>query len=180
MSLAVSHAFHSPLMEPMVATFRDELDGLEPQPARFPLFSTVLGRQVDGAEMTVDYWARQICSPVLFFDAVQAAASRPTLTISPRPVPNPGCSRSPGSPDCHRRYPRLSCAAARIPRAQNCSAWQPRCCATGTRPIWLRCTASRQVCCCGFRPMSSTTHTGSGLTIRSPAHISGREAARFT
>ena len=71
--LATSHAFHSPLMEPMVADFRREIAGLEPGPAEFPLFSTVLGREVDGAEMTVDYWAGQICSPVLFFDAVQAA-----------------------------------------------------------------------------------------------------------
>ena len=60
-------------MEPMVADFRREIAGLEPGPAEFRLFSTVLGREVDGAEMTVDYWAGQICSPVLFFDAVQAA-----------------------------------------------------------------------------------------------------------
>lgn len=74
-SLAVSHAFHSPLMEPIVTTFRDELDGLDPQPAGFPLFSTVLGRQVDGCEMTADYWAKQICAPVRFYDAVRAATS---------------------------------------------------------------------------------------------------------
>jgi acyl transferase domain-containing protein len=73
MNLAVSHAFHSPLMEPMVADFRREMAGLEPGPADFPLFSTVLGRQVEGRELTVDHWAAQICSPVLFFDAVQAA-----------------------------------------------------------------------------------------------------------
>jgi acyl transferase domain-containing protein len=72
-NLAVSHAFHSPLMEPMVADFRREIAGLEPAPAEFLLFSTVLGREVNGTEMTVDYWAGQICSPVLFFDAVQAA-----------------------------------------------------------------------------------------------------------
>jgi acyl transferase domain-containing protein len=71
--LAVSHAFHSPLMEPIVTDLRDELDGLEPQPAEFPLFSTVLGRQIDGSEMTADYWAQQICAPVLFHDAVRAA-----------------------------------------------------------------------------------------------------------
>ncbi len=71
--LAVTHAFHSPLMEPIVAEFRDELDGLEPHPAEFPLFSTVLGRQIDGREMTADYWARQICAPVRFQEAVCAA-----------------------------------------------------------------------------------------------------------
>ncbi|WP_018602451.1 type I polyketide synthase [Mycobacterium sp. 155] len=71
--LAVSHAFHSPLMEPIVTDFRDELDGLEPHPAEFPLFSTVLGRQIDGSEMTAAYWAQQICAPVQFYGAVRAA-----------------------------------------------------------------------------------------------------------
>jgi acyl transferase domain-containing protein len=73
--LAVSHAFHSPLMEPIVAEFRRELSWLAPRPAGFPLFSTVLGREVEGHEMDADYWANQICSPVRFFDAVQAARS---------------------------------------------------------------------------------------------------------
>ena len=74
-NLTVSHAFHSPLMEPIVAEFRRELSGLAPGPSEFPLFSTVLGREVEGHEMDADYWANQICSPVRFFDAVQAARS---------------------------------------------------------------------------------------------------------
>ncbi len=74
-NLTVSHAFHSPLMEPIVAEFRRELAGLAPGPSEFPLFSTVLGREVQGHEMDTDYWANQICSPVRFFDAVQAARS---------------------------------------------------------------------------------------------------------
>ena len=74
-NLRVSHAFHSPLMEPIVAEFRRELSGLVPGPSEFPLFSTVLGREVEGHEMDSDYWANQICSPVRFFDAVQAARS---------------------------------------------------------------------------------------------------------
>jgi acyl transferase domain-containing protein len=74
-NLTVSHAFHSPLMEPIVAEFRRELSGLAPGPAEFRLFSTVLGREVEGHEMDTDYWANQICSPVRFFDAVQAAVS---------------------------------------------------------------------------------------------------------
>ncbi len=68
-NLTVSHAFHSPLMEPMVAEFRREMSGLAPGPAEFRLFSTVLGREVEGHEMDTDYWANQICSPVRFFDA---------------------------------------------------------------------------------------------------------------
>jgi acyl transferase domain-containing protein len=74
-SLTVSHAFHSPLMEPIVTDFRDELAGLAPRSANFPLFSTVLGRQVDGREMTAEYWAQQICAPVRFYDTVRAAVN---------------------------------------------------------------------------------------------------------
>ena len=74
-NLTVSHAFHSPLMEPIVAEFRRQLSGLAPGRSEFPLFSTVLGREVEGHEMDTDYWANQICSPVRFFDAVQAARS---------------------------------------------------------------------------------------------------------
>ena len=74
-NLTVSHAFHSPLMEPMVAEFRREMSGLAPGPAEFRLFSTVLGREVEGHEMDTDYWANQICLPVRFFDAIQAAVS---------------------------------------------------------------------------------------------------------
>jgi acyl transferase domain-containing protein len=89
-NLKVSHAFHSPLMEPIVAEFRRELSGLTPAPAEFPLFSTVLGREVEGHEMDADYWADQICSPVRFFDAVQAALSAVNADYvaeaSPRPT----------------------------------------------------------------------------------------------
>lgn len=74
-SLRVSHAFHSPLMKPVVAEFRRELSWLAPGTSEFPLFSTVLGREVAGPEMDSDYWVAQICSPVRFFDAVQAAMS---------------------------------------------------------------------------------------------------------
>ncbi|MBS1693884.1 MAG: type I polyketide synthase [Actinobacteria bacterium] len=71
--LTVSHAFHSPLMEPIVAQFRGELAGLQPDAADFPVYSTVLGAPVDGHDMDADYWARQICAPVRFLDAVRGA-----------------------------------------------------------------------------------------------------------
>lgn len=73
-SLMVSHAFHSPLMEPIADELRRELAGLTPGASEFPLFSTVRGREVGGHEMCVDYWVDQMCSPVKFFDALQAAA----------------------------------------------------------------------------------------------------------
>jgi acyl transferase domain-containing protein len=72
--LNVSHAFHSPLMEPIAADLRRELAGLTPCASKFPLYSTLRGKEVPGHEMNVDYWVDQICSPVRFLDALEAAA----------------------------------------------------------------------------------------------------------
>ena len=88
-NLTVSHAFHSPLMEPIVAEFRRELSGLKPGPAEFRLFSTVLGREVEGHEMDADYWANQICSPVRFFDAVKAAVDAASADYVAEAGPRP-------------------------------------------------------------------------------------------
>jgi len=73
--LAVSHAFHSPLMEPMVGRFEAALAGLDFAPARLPIYSTVTGECLPPRQrLTPDYWSRQILQPVQFLSAVRAAA----------------------------------------------------------------------------------------------------------
>ncbi|NJP66263.1 type I polyketide synthase [Streptomyces spiramenti] len=69
--LRVSHAFHSSLMEPMLAEFRQVLEGVEHKPAKLPLISTLTGEpeSVFGSE----YWVRQVRESVRFADAVAAA-----------------------------------------------------------------------------------------------------------
>ncbi|WP_420824713.1 SDR family NAD(P)-dependent oxidoreductase [Streptomyces spiramenti] len=69
--LRVSHAFHSSLMEPMLAEFRRVLEGVEHKPAKLPLISTLTGESesVFGSE----YWVRQVRESVRFADAVTAA-----------------------------------------------------------------------------------------------------------
>ena len=79
-SLAVSHAFHSPLMAPAQQAFRDAVGAISPRKATIPLVSTLHGRVVDGTEMDADYWAAQITSPVLFADAITAATAQPEPT----------------------------------------------------------------------------------------------------
>ncbi|MCK2241767.1 MULTISPECIES: type I polyketide synthase [unclassified Crossiella] len=69
--LHVSHAFHSPHMDPAVAEFQRVVEGLSPQPPRIPVVSTVTGAQATVAELTsAEYWAGQIRATVRFADAV--------------------------------------------------------------------------------------------------------------
>nr|WP_259408414.1 type I polyketide synthase [Streptomyces akebiae] len=69
-SLDVSHAFHSPHMDPVLDDFAAVAATLEYRPARIPLVSTVTGLDDDGAMSTPEYWVGQIRATVRFSDAV--------------------------------------------------------------------------------------------------------------
>ena len=77
--LAVSHAFHSPLIEPMLGAFAEvaaELDYAEPE---IPIVSTVSG-EILSAEQATDpaYWVDQARSAVRFADAVTTLEAQGT------------------------------------------------------------------------------------------------------
>ena len=80
--LAVSHAFHSPLMDPMLADFEAVARGLAYGEPRIPILSTLTG-EILGAELACDpaYWARHARGAVRFADAVAALAERGTATF---------------------------------------------------------------------------------------------------
>ncbi len=72
--LKVSHAFHSPLMEPVLAELRAVAGGLTfGRPHRVEFISTVTGRPATLAELRrPGYWAEHARNPVRFADAVAA------------------------------------------------------------------------------------------------------------
>ncbi|MER6788684.1 beta-ketoacyl synthase N-terminal-like domain-containing protein, partial [Streptomyces sp. NPDC000658] len=70
--LPVSHAFHSPLMDPVVEALGEVAGRLSFQPPRIPVVSSVTGALLEAAEWADPaYWARQAREPVRFHDVVR-------------------------------------------------------------------------------------------------------------
>ncbi|WP_053733775.1 type I polyketide synthase [Nocardia sp. NRRL S-836] len=79
--LNVSHAFHSPLMLPMLHEFRQLLEFLSFSAPAIPFVSTVTGRLVTPAELsTPDYWVAHVSEAVRFHDAVRVIESAGVTT----------------------------------------------------------------------------------------------------
>ncbi len=69
--LRVSHAFHSPLMEPMLEEFARIAGGLSFAAPTIPIVSDLTGRPVSAAEVcSAEYWVQHVRRPVRFHDGV--------------------------------------------------------------------------------------------------------------
>ncbi|MFJ9949582.1 SDR family NAD(P)-dependent oxidoreductase, partial [Kitasatospora sp. NPDC091207] len=84
--LDVSHAFHSPLMAPMLAEFHTVVAGLAFHPPRLPVVSTVTGRPVDEEWCDPRYWVDHVARTVRFADAVAVAETESWVELGPDAV----------------------------------------------------------------------------------------------
>ncbi|GAA4003461.1 type I polyketide synthase [Allokutzneria multivorans] len=87
--LKVNCACHSQDMDPLREELLSTLDGMSGGATTIPMYSTVTGARIDGAELGVDYWWSNFRQPVLFEPAVRALVADGVDTfveLSPHPV----------------------------------------------------------------------------------------------
>jgi myxalamid-type polyketide synthase MxaB len=87
--LQVSHAFHSPLMEPMLAEFQAVAQQVIYSQPRIPIISNVTGQKVGSDIATAQYWVNHIRQPVKFAQSMKTLNDQGYelfLEIGPKPI----------------------------------------------------------------------------------------------
>ena len=87
--LTVSHAFHSPLMEPMLEEFEDIADGIDYHVPAIPLISNLTAKAIDDEAPSGKYWRDHVRNAVRFSDGMEAMlAEKPDVIIEVGPQPH--------------------------------------------------------------------------------------------
>lgn len=68
--LPLDYAFHSAAMDRIEEGLLNDLRGLSPQDTRIPMYSSVIGDEIAGTELTAEYWWDNIRQPVNFHPAI--------------------------------------------------------------------------------------------------------------
>lgn len=77
-----SHAFHSPMMEPILDDFRAEIAAASPGEPRIPLLSNRTGTWMTAAQaVDADYWAEHLRHTVRFHDCLSTLLAEPDLVL---------------------------------------------------------------------------------------------------
>ena len=87
--LQVSHPFHSPLMEPMLAEFEAVAHQITYHQPKIPVISNVTGVRADKSIATASYWVNHVLEPVRFaqsMETLQQQGYEIFLEIGPKPI----------------------------------------------------------------------------------------------
>ncbi|MGA2411884.1 MAG: acyltransferase domain-containing protein, partial [Candidatus Binataceae bacterium] len=88
--LSVSHAFHSPLMDPVLDPFEHEMRAITLAAPRLPLISNLTGQLAEAREITqARYWRRHLREAVRFGDCVSVMTGQKVdciVEIGPQPT----------------------------------------------------------------------------------------------
>lgn len=85
----VDVASHSPQMERLRPEMMELLNGLNPQPAQIPFYSTVTGARGDDLTFDTNYWVENLREPVLFSNAMRElldSGHSLFIEIGPHPI----------------------------------------------------------------------------------------------
>ncbi|QSJ17338.1 acyltransferase domain-containing protein [Nostoc sp. UHCC 0702] len=87
--LETSHAFHSPLMEPILAEFRQVAATISYSKPQINIISNVTGKQLKSDEITPDYWCRHMRQSVEFAASMQTVHDlgyEIFVEVGPKPI----------------------------------------------------------------------------------------------
>ncbi|WP_396268756.1 SDR family NAD(P)-dependent oxidoreductase [Ideonella sp.] len=87
--LTLNYAFHTSAMDGIREDLAHALADLQPSAAHTPFLSSVEGKALDGAQLSADYWWRNVREPVAFAQVVAQALNQGIthfIEIGPHPV----------------------------------------------------------------------------------------------
>ena len=86
--LQTSHAFHSAMMDPVLSSFRQEVEQITLSPAAIPIVSTLSGEPLSDVDaVSPDYWTRHLRGTVRFSTALRSLFDNPQhafVEVGPR------------------------------------------------------------------------------------------------